>query len=87
MLIKCDSNRGEFPIGVSYNTRINAFTAQCSNGSKTQRLGQFNTPEKAFNVYKIYKENLIKQIADEYRGKISEQLYEALYRYEVKITD
>jgi len=88
LMIKCDSARGEFPIGVSYNKITNSFTAQCSNGNnKTMRLGSFNTPEVAFNTYKKYKENLIKEVADDYKDRIPQKLYNALYRYEVRITD
>ena len=38
-------------------------------------------------VAKLNKENLIKQIADEYKNKIPEKLYNVMYTYEVDITD
>lgn len=47
----------------------------------------FNTELKAFNEYKKLKENYIKQVAEEYKDKIPQKLYEAMYRYEVEITD
>ena len=37
--------------------------------------------------YKKYKEKLIKKIADEYKDEIPIKLYDAMYRYEVEITD
>ena len=52
-------------------------------------LGNFplNRPFQAFYTYKIYKENYIKQVADEYKDLIPKELYDALYRYEVEIND
>jgi hypothetical protein len=85
LFTKCNKSRGEFPIGISrYNQK---FQAHCSDGIKNIGLGTFITLEEAFNVYKQAKENLIKQVADEYRDKIPKKLYDALYRYEVEITD
>ena len=43
--------------------------------------------EEAFNFYKKDKESYMKQIADEYKNTIPKNLYDALYKYEVKITD
>ena len=35
----------------------------------------------------IAKEKYIKEVADHYKGQISDKLYQALYNYEVEITD
>ena len=43
--------------------------------------------EEAFKSYKTFKEKYIKQVADEYKDKIPKKLYDAMYRYEVEITD
>lgn len=57
--------------------------------NKFEYLGFYSTPEKAFYVYKAYKEKIIKQVAEfEYsKGNITEQCYEAMMKYEVEITD
>lgn len=55
--------------------------------SKQEYLGLYETQEKAFEVYKYYKERNIKQIADYYKNQIPERLYNGLYNYEVEITD
>ena len=39
------------------------------------------------NTYKIAKEEYIKVVADKYKNKITEQCYQALYNYQVEITD
>ena len=56
---------------------------------KRKHLGYFplNRPFQAFTVYKTFKENYIKQIADEYKDLIPTKLYKALYKYEVEIND
>ena len=89
LFIKRDSNRGEFPIGVYFKKKNDKYSAQCSNGKdkNQQYLGLFDTPMQAFNVYKSFKENIIKQIAMEYKDKIPYKLFNALYNYEVEYND
>ena len=91
LFIKRNKARGKYPIGVYLNKDLNKFIAQCNtfyNGKKQKKyLGLYNTIEEAFNAYKQFKEADIKQIADEYKDKIPNKLYEAMYNYRVKITD
>lgn len=63
------------------------YIAYIKVNKKQKYLGSFNTKEEAFNVYKIAKENQIKQIADEYKPYIPQKLYDAMYNYKVEITD
>lgn len=90
LFVKKNANRGLYPIGVTKNH--DNYMALCSNpyeGTNHVYLGTYNTPEKAFNKYKIYKENLIKKIAEEeyLNGVITEKCYEAMKRYIVEIDD
>jgi hypothetical protein len=89
LFIKNDANRGNLPVGVSLcKSRKNRYGVKCSDGNKGDvNLGYFKTPEDAFNTYKIYKEKLIKQFAEEYKDKIPLRLYKAMITYEVEITD
>ena len=50
-------------------------------------LGLYITIEQAFSAYKNFKENYIKEVADEYKDRIPQKLYDAMYRYEVEIDD
>ena len=82
------NHRGSYPIGVYFHK--NRLYVQCSIYRKGQKyLGDFplNRPFQAFTVYKNFKENYIKQVADEYKNLIPKELYEALYKYEVEIND
>ena len=95
LFVKCNKVRGDLPIGVDDKRNKNGgYTARCCCGSgindtgiKRVWLGTFKTPEEAFYAYKEVKEKYIKQIADEYKPYIPQKLYDAMYRYEVDITD
>lgn len=90
LFIKRDNFRGCLPIGV---TQIDdGYVAQCNNPFKNNRreyLGYFATPEKAFQAYKNYKEDIIKRVAQiEYgKGNITKRCYDAMMSYKVEITD
>lgn len=92
LFTKCDKSRGESIIGTSlhkcgkYRSDCNLFNP-LTGKSKSEYLGLYDTQEKAFEVYKYYKEKNIKQIADYYKEQIPISLYNALYEYEVEITD
>jgi hypothetical protein len=87
LFIKSNKRRGNYPIGVYLRNDGNKYIAQCDNDGKAIYLGAYDTTEEAFEVYKSYKEHLIKEIADRYKNKIPEKLYKAMYNYVVEITD
>jgi len=85
LFVKHNRQRGEYPIGVNKN--CNKYISSCNENSCQKILGSFSTPELAFNAYKEYKEDIIKRTADKYKEQIPQKLYDAMYRYEVEITD
>jgi hypothetical protein len=91
LFVKCDKSRGESVIGTSPHQGkyvVNCCLINPETGeSKNEYLGIYDTQEKAFEVYKYYKEKNIKMVADYYFGKIPNKLCDALYRYEVEIDD
>ena len=94
LFTKSDKARGEYPIGVSHYKGNDTLRVGCCiidecGKAKRKHLGYFplNKPFQAFYTYKIFKENYIKQIANEYKGMIPQKLYDAMYRYEVEIND
>ncbi len=87
LIIKSDSIRGKYPIGVSYIKNTGLCCASMKKDNKNIWLGEYATPEIAFNVYKTEKEKYIKEVADEYKDKIPNEIYNALYNYEVEIDD
>ena len=91
LFTKSDASRGDLPIGVSYDKEKDRYKASCSvikNNRKTKKhLGYYNTPHEAFLAYKEFKEAYIKQVADEYKGRIPDKLYNAMYNWIVEEDD
>lgn len=87
LFTKRNSKRGVLPIGVTKRKGCSKYTATYSINGKNKTLSGFDTPEEAFYAYKKKKEELIKQIADEYKDKIPKKLYDAMYKWEVEIDD
>ena len=87
LFVKCNKIRGYLPIGVIYREKSKKYEARCSANKFLKHIGYYNTSKEAFNAYKQFKENYIKQVADEYKNDIPKKLYKAMYNYEVEITD
>lgn len=87
LFTKREQCRGNYPMGVSYHKPCNKFRAYCHTLEGQKYLGLHNTVEEAFYAYKIFKELYIKQVADEYKDLIPQELYNAMYNYEVEIND
>lgn len=89
LFTKNNSIRGNLPIGVRVGK--NGFISTCWNPflNKGEYLGTYQTIEEAFQIYKTYKEKIIKQVAKiEYdKGNIIEICYNAMLNYKVEITD
>ena len=95
LFIKQQRKRGEYPIGVTtvYRRKVLKLYVQCNvfkeGRMMKKHLGDFplNRPFQAFYAYKTFKENYIKQVADEYKDLIPKKLYDAMYKYEIEIND
>ena len=91
LFTKCDASRGDCPVGVCYHKRDKKYQARCNINGKKISLGLYNTPEEAFNAYKIAKENEIKRVAEDcvLKGYITKdgRLYNAMMGYQIKIDD
>lgn len=87
LFIKSDNCRGTLPIGVNYDVRYDTYNAHCNDHGELIWLGSFKTVDDAFITYKIYKEQLIKNMAEEYKYYIPEILYNAMINYKVEIDD
>ena len=78
-------SRGEYPIGVSKHG--SNFQAKCRINGKLIPLGTYDTIIEAFIAYKEVKEANIKDIAEEYKCLIKENVYKELINYKVEIYD
>lgn len=74
--------------GVGYIGKV-GYTARAHTGTtdKDRYLGYYDTPEKAFKVYKRVKEGHIKSLAEKWKGKIDDKVYESLLQWKIEITD
>jgi len=87
LFVKNDVNRKTTPIGISICTNGD-YLAKCSNGTgRDIRLGRFKNYEEAFNVYKIYKEKIVKQVAEKFKSFIPCKVFNTMMNYIVEITD
>lgn len=89
LFVKSNKRRGLYPIGVIKVK--DKYISKCGDGyGNSINIGYFTTEIKAFEAYKVEKENVIKKVADDYANKypnFPKRLYEAMYSYKVEITD
>ena len=77
------ASRGEWPLGVCFDTCKGRFKVQVNHCGVLQSLGLYSTPEEAFAVYKIAKEAQIKVVALRYRDVIKTAVFDLLMGWEV----
>ena len=87
ILVKCDSKRGCYPVGVSFCKRDRRYISFVSAEGNVKNLGRFNTVIEAFQAYKNAKEAECKRLANLYKDVIQPAVYEALMTYTVEIDD
>jgi hypothetical protein len=81
-------DRKGLPPGVQFDRDRGKYRVICRKlAGGTVALGRFEDKYEAFKVYKRYKEQVIKEVAEQYRRHIPDKLYQALVDYEVEITD
>ena len=81
------ADRGDYPMGVSYEKEKSKFRAYMSFMGEQIKLGTFDAAEAAFARYKEYKEDFIKDMAEQYRDKIPYKVYEAMMGWKIGIDD
>lgn len=86
LLINPKKNRGGCPLGV-IEIPNKTYIAMCRADKKHNYLGSFDTPEEAFQAYKVAKEAYIKEVAEKWKDKLKPCVYEALMNYKIEITD
>lgn len=83
LLMKSASRRGEYPIGVYFHKASQKYMARCGG----EYLGLYETANDAFYSYKKRKEEIIKQVAQDYVGIVCDDVIIALMAYEVSVDD
>lgn len=87
LFINGKKGRGDCPVGVHFDKDKGKYRAEMSFLGKIKKLGYFDTLETAFAKYKEYKEDFIKHMAERYKGKIPDKVYQAMMNWKIEITD
>lgn len=76
--------RGKHPQGVCFETREGRFRACFKAGNRNNVfLGYFDCPQEAHQAYVVAKEAYVKEVANKWRGRIDERVYNALMNWTV----
>ena len=70
------------PVGV-HVTDNGRYSVNCNIRKNINYVGTFDDPMEAFRAYKEVKEKEIKRVAEEYKGRIPQLLYDILINYEI----
>jgi hypothetical protein len=92
LFVKNDAKRGNLPIGVNYDKQYNKYESICNtennNNGSFIYLGRYDSSDDAFYLgYKPFKEQYIKDIANQYKEKIPNKVYNAMINWKIEITD
>ena len=74
------------PLGVSYNSKTGKYTSSITftGAKKPILLSEWDTPEEAFEEYKVLKKADILIVAAKYKESIPDYIYDRLLQIEVK---
>lgn len=81
------ANRGDLPLGVYFDKDKNKHRACMAFMGKSIKLDTLDTAEDAFARYKEYKEDFIEDMAELYKGKIPDKVYQAMLNWKIEVTD
>lgn len=88
ILTQATRSRGDLPVGVWADKDRGGYRGQVSKKDRLHKSGQrFKTPEEAFAWYKMEKEAYVRERTDAWSDKLAPNVVEALFKWEVHITD
>lgn len=87
LILNCKKSRGDLPLGVWHDKADGRYRISMSCHGELSKKGSFKTAEEAFIRYKTDKEKFLKNIAEEYRGRIPDKVYEAIKNWKIEATD
>ena len=87
LFVNCKESRGDLPVGVYFDKDRGKYRAEMMFLGRPIKLGDFDTAESAFARYKEYKEDFIKDMAEQYKDRIAQKVYDAMMKWEIEIND
>lgn len=82
MWFRGNYKNNNIPQGITYIKKNNKYVSRLNIDGKLKHLGTFDTLEEAQYVYEGAKENEIKRVADAYKDRIPQKLYNAMHENE-----
>ena len=77
------NDRGDSPIGVTFDKGCGKFKAQLRCFGKMKHLGLYTTVEDASFAYKVAKEAQVKIVAAQYKDVLSPAVFESLMNWKI----
>lgn len=87
LFLTSKKNRGALPMGIYYDKDKTRYRAHMSYNGIPIKIGTFDNVENAFSRYKEYKEDFIKDIAEQYRERIPYKVYYAMMNWNIEVGD
>lgn len=88
LLTTTRASRGDLPLGVCKPRKEGQKFRVCiCKDGKNHELGYYDNEIEAFLVYKVARENYLKEKADKWKDFLDVKAYNALTKYQVEITD
>lgn len=73
------------PKGVTWCESEGCYKSYCADLSgRNKTLGRFSNPEDAFESYVVYKNSLAKELADKWKDKMRDSVYQVLYNLDIR---
>ena len=85
LFVTAKASRGEFPIGIDKVKK--GFRVRLNHDGKQTIIGYYDNIVDAFDKYKEEKEKLIQEMAEKYKDKIPQKLYNAMMNWVVEYDD
>mgnify|MGYP003475037120 FL=1 len=77
------SDRGDFPIGVCFDSDTMKYMARCCVNGKRKTIGRFDSPEIAFAAYKNVKEKTCKDLAEKWKHLVDPRVFTSMIGWTV----
>lgn len=87
LFVNGKGKRGNLPLCVYFDTDKGNYRANMSFMGRSIKIGTFDTIEEAFARYKEYKEDFIKDIAEQYKEELPWKVYNAMMSWQIEISD
>lgn len=83
LVITSKAIRGDNPIGVTFRRDTKKYQAQINIKGTNKKIGVYFTAHEAHKAYVVAKEAYVKRVANEWKDRVSSEVYSALMNWRV----